>query len=372
MRDLPFGPPFPKTGPSPWVRPLIAGLGVVLLLGLWAGLVRSGWAWPVSGPAYPAMHGLLMASGFFGGLIALERAVALGTRWGLGVPLLAGLGGLLSLTAPWSPALDATARLAFAAASLGYTGMTLLLILRHRTVHLWLMGVGAWMWLLGAGMALAQGASPRWAPFWLLFLFLTILAERLERMRFLSASSHRSWILVGFAGVTLLGGLGTVWMPGAWGQRLLGVGLLASALGLLAWDTPWVQIRLTGVQKFSGWALGLGTLWLGIAGLLFLVLTPSWAGPAFDAPFHAFFVGFTFSMVFGHAPLILPAVARVRVTFHPRLYAPLVLLHLALAIRIGADLLLLDAIIRMWANLALTVGILLFFVLLSPRPTRDA
>jgi hypothetical protein len=44
-------------------------------------------------------------------------------------------------------------------------------------------------------------------------------------------------------------------------------------------------------------------------------------------------VGFVFSMVFGHAPVILPAVLRVKLPYHPVLYAPLVLLHGSLLVR---------------------------------------
>lgn len=39
-------------------------------------------------------------------------------------------------------------------------------------------------------------------------------------------------------------------------------------------------------------------------------------------------------MVFGHAPVILPAVLRVPLPYHPVLYLPLVLLHGALVLRI--------------------------------------
>ena len=34
-------------------------------------------------------------------------------------------------------------------------------------------------------------------------------------------------------------------------------------------------------------------------------------------------LGFVFSMVFGHAPIVLPAVARLRLPYHPVLYLPL-------------------------------------------------
>jgi hypothetical protein len=48
-------------------------------------------------------------------------------------------------------------------------------------------------------------------------------------------------------------------------------------------------------------------------------------------------LGFVFSMVFGHAPIIFPAVLRVAVPYHPLFYAPLLLLHLSLALRLAGD-----------------------------------
>jgi len=56
--------------------------------------VRLGWRWPPLQPTLPIAHGPLMVSGFLGTLIALERAVALRSRWTYLGPLLTGLGGL--------------------------------------------------------------------------------------------------------------------------------------------------------------------------------------------------------------------------------------------------------------------------------------
>jgi hypothetical protein len=42
-------------------------------------------------------------------------------------------------------------------------------------------------------------------------------------------------------------------------------------------------------------------------------------------------------MVFGHAPIVFPAVLRVALPYHPVFYAPLVLLHSSLALRLLGD-----------------------------------
>ena len=75
-------------------------------------------------------------------------------------------------------------------------------------------------------------------------------------------------------------------------------------------------------------ALWLLTFELALGGLRLLMELPV------DMALHAVFVGFVFSMVFGHAPVILPAVLRVRFPYHPALYVPLALLHVSLAVRV--------------------------------------
>lgn len=50
-------------------------------------------------------------------------------------------------------------------------------------------------------------------------------------------------------------------------------------------------------------------------------------------------LGFILSMVFGHALIILPAVARIRTRFGPALYASLATLHASVALRVASDFL---------------------------------
>ena len=74
-----------------------------------------------------------------------------------------------------------------------------------------------------------------------------------------------------------------------------------------------------------------GYAWLAVGGAVILAsggLLPG--SPSYDAAVHALAMGFVFSMVFGHAPIIFPAVMRVRMPYHWTFYAPLALLHLSL------------------------------------------
>ena len=66
-------------------------------------------------------------------------------------------------------------------------------------------------------------------------------------------------------------------------------------------------------------------------------MTRSTAGKMIGAWPNTIALGFVFSMVFGHAPIIFPAVLRVAVPYHPTFYVPLVLLHGSLALRLAGD-----------------------------------
>ena len=68
---------------------------LTLIAATWAGLLRLGWQWPSFRPTLALSHGPLMVAGFFGTLISLERAVAMGKPWTYIGPLLSGIGGVL-------------------------------------------------------------------------------------------------------------------------------------------------------------------------------------------------------------------------------------------------------------------------------------
>jgi hypothetical protein len=79
-----------------------------------------------------------------------------------------------------------------------------------------------------------------------------------------------------------------------------------------------------------------------------------------DAALHALGLGFVFSMIFAHAPIVLPALARVRLRFTPFFYAPLALLHLSLAARLAPVA---DTLAQRSWGAALNAGAVLAFAL---------
>jgi hypothetical protein len=76
---------------------------------------------------------------------------------------------------------------------------------------------------------------------------------------------------------------------------------------------------------------------------------------------HAIFLGFVFSMIFAHAPIILPTITGLALPFQNIFYLHAGLLHLSLLLRIVGDLSLTLSLQR-WGGLLNALAILLFLV----------
>jgi len=298
-------------GTVPIYRLPLLVLGFVsLALGVAGGLARLGVQIPAPAGAI-ALHGALMVSGFLGTVIGLERAVALGRLWAYAAPLASGLGGLCLVFGLVAPGF---ALLALAAALL--VAASLAVLARLPSLEMATLTAGAVAWLAGN---LSLYASLPAVPWWIAFFALTIGGERLELSRYLKRGAlARDSFVVLAAGL-----LAAPLLP-----RVLGVVLVLLALWLFAYDLARVTVRQKALPRYIAVCLLSGYAWLAFGGGLLA------AAVAYDAALHAIFVGFVFSMVFGHAPVILPAVLRTPLPYHPALYVPLALLHASLALRV--------------------------------------
>ena len=83
------------------------------------------------------------------------------------------------------------------------------------------------------------------------------------------------------------------------------------------------------------------------------------AGPRYDAMLHAIFLRFVFSMIFAHAPIILPTITGLVLPFQSIFYLHVGLLHLSLSLRIAGDVAQLLWLQR-WGGLLNVAAILLF------------
>ena len=310
---------------------LVACVAAALVAGVLGGLLRVGIAWPgtlESGwLARGALaHAALMMGAFFGTVIGVERAVAAKRKAAWIAPVTAAASGI-ALLAGAEPA----ARLLLVGASAVFVGVNLLLWRRQPASHTALLVVSALAWLVGNCAYALGAASHAVLPWWFAFLVLTIAAERLEMTRLMRRRSGAQESLYAVLALLLVGA-GT---SGPWpeaGGVLYGLALLALAAWLLAFDIARRTVRTDGLARYMAVCLLTGYAWLAIGGAAWALTALGW--PARDAALHAVGLGFVFSMVMGHAPVILPAVARVKLLFGPFFYLPLVLLHASLAWRL--------------------------------------
>ena len=314
------------------LRFLVLAIGAAaLVLGLFTGLVRIGIALPGGAQGAAELHGSLMICGFFGTLISLERAVALGRWWGYGAPAVSAAGGLALLAARPSLAV-----VLFLPASLLLLLDSIMVIVRQRALFTIVLATAAACWGVGTLVWLLSGATANAVGWWLAFLVLTIAAERLELSRLLTPPPISQVTFAAAVLLILAGAARSELTAGpAW---FTGVGFIAATAWLLNHDVALRTIRQTGQARFSAVCMIAGYVWLGVAGIVLLLVPPGAAAFSHDAAVHAIAIGFVLSMVFGHAPIILPAVTGVRVRYSAALYVALALLHVSVLLRVSSDL----------------------------------
>ena len=334
---------------------LIFLAGVSLLTGLWAGLVRLGWPLPLPHEQFVIAHGPLMLVGFLGTLIGLERAVALARAWPYGIPILTALSSLTTMIA-------LPVQLSATLASLASLLLLMVFIALYRQYpaeHFVVMGVSAIAWLVGNILWLSGLPLFSVVPWWIGFLVLMIGGERLELSRIRRPPlTVRAKFYLSVA-LFVIGLCGT-FIDFHSGLRIAAVGLLAIALWLLRYDLAWHSARQAGLPRYMALGLIAGYFWLALGALLWLGLGQSFsAGPKYDAMLHAILLGFVFSMIFAHAPIILPTITGLPLPFRNAFYLHAGLLHASLLLRVAGDLGAWHALQR-WGGLLNMLAVILF------------
>lgn len=303
-----------------------------LLVGLDAGLLLLGvWA-PVTVERWTEVHGMLLVGGFVGTLIALERALAAGRFWGYLAPLGLGVGGLLLV----SPAPQSVGRVLILVGALLLSALYLPLWRRQPSDAVLVQGLGAVM-LTGAAILWLAGLPVSELLPWLAgFPILTIAGERLELARVGAPSPAAQRVLALLALLIVMCGPATLLWPSV-GYRLLAAALIGLVAWLWRYDVARRTVRSRGLPRFIGACLLAGYFWLAVAALLWVqsgLILPD-APAKYDAVIHAVFLGFVISMIFAHAPIILPALLRCTLPYRPLMYVPVGLLQVSLLVRLG-------------------------------------
>lgn len=315
-------PPLPR-----WAVGLAVLMAITNLLGaVGGGLVRLGslpaQGFGPTGAHAITAHGAVMMAGFFGALIALERVVAL--RRGLWVPVLAALGGWLA----WGVGQWTAAGVLWVASAAGlvwlyaWAGSN-----RAMSLPLAVEASGA-LALLVANAAFAMGQMEAASIGWSAFLVLTIAGERRELTRLvkLPGWASQAFLLVWAGSVAAV--LLALWQPGV-AAVLWWTTMALLAAWLLRWDVATRQWRAKGWAGHTAICLVCGYVWLATGSVLGLMgQTVAW---------HALWLGFVMAMVFGHAPIMLPALAGWRPEPTRWALLPLAVLGVSLALRVVAS-----------------------------------
>ncbi len=310
---------------------ILLGLSALggFVVGIWMGLVRLGWS--LGFPPSPVAHGPLLALAILGTLIGAERAVALGKTWVWAGPAASALAAVLIL---------AGVSVSMVAPLLAIAGGVLVAVFAtvyrsHPATHIVVMGVGAGAFVVAA-IVLAMGVSiPRVVPLLAAFLVITITGERLELAHLGVGRVGMLWfiasiVLVGIGSMAAGAGI-------AAGTELAGAAFVSLAAWLGHYDIARRTVRMSGPTRFMAISLLVGYLWLGIAGVFWLLygLFPGSVG--YDTGVHAVFLGFVMSMVFGHAIIVVPVFTNLAFPYHKVMWLPLGVLHVSLLVRAYGD-----------------------------------
>lgn len=326
---------------------------ISLIIGILAGLFRMGWIIPVGDVA--GEHGALMTGSFLGTLICLERIVALKKKWLYLIPIISGLSVIFFYVG-----LQQIAFIMLTVGSLGLIYIYIDLIKRFGEYYFYIMMLGAMGWAVGNIIMIVVPFYPQAAPWWIVFILLTVFGERLELSKFLPKSKMKRNSMVLAISVFMIG----IVLPyHLLGKIISGAGLIFMAIWLLHYDIARKSVKAHGIHRFTGSLLLAGYFWLVICGILMIIDFKTLYN--YDAMLHSFFLGFTFSMIFAHAPIIFPGIAGFSFRpFHGSLFIWGILLQLTLAMRIVSELLM-ESYIRKLSGLLNAVVILLFFINLA-------
>jgi hypothetical protein len=345
---------------------------VALIGGMGAGLARLGWRMDTMSSSWLLIHGPLMISGFLGTLICTERAVAIASRYPLSilVPIINAAGTVTLLLMPHAIA----AKALLTAGSIGLLVLFSVMLRLHPSRDMIVMAFGAFCWVLGNGLWLRGYPVPEIVHLWVAFLVLTIVGERLELSRVRRLTQRAEQLFIIAVSIYMSGVFFTIFNLD-WGIRVLGIGAVLIAAWLLQYDIARRTIFQNGLPRYIAACLLTGYIWLGFAGLMAMWKGAVYGGFDYSLILHAFLLGFVFSMIFGHMPIILPALTGLKLEYSPLFYGHLMLLHITLVIRSTGNLIQ-SVSIGQWGGLfnVLTVllfmGVTMFTLLRSNMPHR--
>ena len=321
-----------------------------LITSIFSGWQRIGWNIDLSNVV--SQHGTLMASVFFGTLLMLEKCLAMPSRYYLLIPFVNGISILFLYFGNVHLALSLTT---LASAAMCGVAFEMKRIAKQKLY--WLFIVGFFCLFAGNIFLLFTGLFQASAVLWMSFILFIIVGERLELTRFLAvtvAQKNLLWIALSL----VLIGVGPYHF---YGNYIFGIGIICVSLWLLKFDIAFKNLKQKGQPHYSALTIIIGYFWL-IVSAFYIITADTYNHFDYDALLHSFFLGFAFSMIFAHVPIIFPSLFKLKIKiYHPVYYVIITLMNLSVAARIIGDQLQSDEL-RKWAGLTNGLVILLFFM----------
>ena len=333
--------------------PFILLAFICLIVGLGAGLTRMGWQSLI--PNTAPHHGAIMIGGFLGTLISLEKIIPLKRKFLFIIPALSALSIVCFVTN-----FVVYGYICLLAASTGLSIVFLLYLLKEKNATYLLMFAGAQCWLIGNIKLLTTLFYPAAIPWWMAFALLVITSERLELMKFLPVTRTNKIVFYVAVSTFLIGCGISFHGPGS---IVAGAALIVISIWLLRYDLVGITIKKRGLTRYVGWTLMSGYFALMMTGLFLLIFD---AEPyAYDLLIHVFFIGFVFSMIFAHGPIILPGVLGISTKPYTSLfYLWAATLTVSIIFRISGSIVY-DDEIKKYSGLMSAFSILSYFITLA-------
>lgn len=339
--------------------PITAFAMLCLLSGLWSGLSRIGWDIHILPIA--AHHGAIMVGGFLGTLISLEKVIPLKKKVLFIIPVLSAISAVLFFVNQPKAAVY----------MLILSSVALTLVFAYyfhlqRTAIYIMMFTGSLCWLIGNIMLLTKFFYPLAFPWWTAFALFIITAERLELMRFLPVSEMaRKLFFVLLCSFIV----GIFFSFHGIGNQISGLALIGVSIWLLRHDLVAINLKKQNLSRYVAIALLCGYVALILTGIFFFTLSDQWL--TYDAIVHSFFLGFVFSMIFAHGPIILPGVIGISVTpFSKILYVWLFILQVSWIMRVVSDVMV-ELSIRKISGLLSGIAIVGYFITIAVVTIRS-
>lgn len=290
-----------------------------------------------------------------GTLITLEKVIPLKKWWLFLFPLISAFSVVTFFAG--APSISF---LLLILAGLGLSLVFFLYLKRERSIIYALSMGGSLCWTIGNTILLVKNSYPTALPWWMAFVLLIITAERIELMKFLPVSQRQKYTLVLFLLMFLIGAIAS--FHGI-GRIFCSTSLIMISVWLLKHDVIGISIKKEKLTRFVAISLLCGYAMLLLTGVLLFALQSQALG--YDILVHTFFIGFSFSMIFAHGPIIFPGVLGISgKPYHPIFYGWVLLLHLSLGLRIVAGLQL-EMQLRKWSGILSMIAILGYIITLA-------